>query len=113
MIWNDVLLELRAIRIGQELMLKALTGMEANLRQQASLQPQTRGYMEQVLNRRQPRDYKAIIHRDDEAARNRELLNEMGDDTQAMIDYISAEVGPEAAEGLRKFYQEEIVGGRR
>src|SRR5262245_16505531 len=108
MIWKDILLELRAIRIGHELQIKLMSGQSVDLRQQAHLRPETRAIAESVIARRAPKDYKAIIHRDDQKARNREILSEMGDDTPKMIDYVRAEFGEEAAEGMRRFYEEEV-----
>lgn len=108
MIWNDILLELRAIRIGIQSLLQ-LHGSTLDLRQVAkeplnSMEPPV------AALRKKPRDHKSIIHSNPEAAVAREWLEDMGDDTLKMIDYVRAEFGEEAAVGMQRFYEEEIVG---
>jgi len=112
MIWNEILLELRGIRIGQEMALKLMTGFVIDLRAAAE-QPTVADIALAVMARRGPRDHTAILHSNPEAAAARERLDEMGDDTLAMLDYIRKEFGPEAAEGMKQYYEKEIVGGRR
>lgn len=107
---KDLLLELRAIRIGIQLLLRAYGGTEPDLLQRAkdNLANEQAG----AYKRQKPRDHKSIIHSDPEVSRAREMLEEMGDDTLAVIEYARQQFGDEAAEGMRQFYEREIVGKR-
>src|SRR5215831_7855767 len=110
MILNDLLLELRAIRLGIEYQLQLQTGDKRDLLKDVKQSDQMRETLAQLT--RKPRDHTAIIHKNDESLRARETLAEMGDDTLAMIDYVRTEIGEEAAEGMKQFYEKEIVGKR-
>lgn len=107
-IFRDILLELRAIRIGINMLVRAHTGAAINLHKLAeddSPEPE--------VARRKPRDRSAIIHRDPDRAYAREMLQAAGDDTGRMIEYMREQHGEEVAEALRKFHEEEIASGRR
>lgn len=104
---RDLLLELRANRLGIQALLKVHTGQDLDLLAVARVDEHIE------IARRRPRDHTAILHRNDEAAAARERLAEMGDDTLMMIEKIREEFGEEAAEGMRKFHEEKVVGNRR
>jgi hypothetical protein len=107
---RDLLLELRAIRIGIQALIQ-LRGSTLDLRKLA-MEPLNSMEPPVAELRKKPRDAKSILHRNDEASAARERLAEMGDDTLMMIEKIRSEFGDEAAEGMKRFYEERIVGKR-
>lgn len=111
---RDILLELRAIRFGLQMLLirSGLDGNLVDLLKMAELDNSAYNNA-RAYQPKKPRDHTAILHRNDEAAAARELLEEMGDDTPKMLEYMREHFGEEAAEGMRQFHEKEIVGKRR
>jgi hypothetical protein len=109
MIFKDILMELKAIRLGLQLQLRLQTGSEFDLLSMAELEQNGSAVI--PIKPRRPREQSAIIHRNDDKRRAKETLEEMGDDTPLMIEYIRSQFGDEAAAGAQAFYEEEILKG--